>query len=371
MDLGFTIPPTIVTAAAIGCATAILILIVRIYWRVSKSDPRPNREKVVDAPEVDGPRLAERPAPSRPLFQHTNSVSTDGSLTLASHEHPQADRNDRVFGALTPTLAALFPDSAERREESKRELLAAGYYNPYAWQNYAAIRWVAMMLPLFGFLALLFVAPRSMELPLLGGLVLFTGVGWAFPRVYVRNKAKDRVARIEAALPDMIDMLNMCVSQGLTVSESLRRVSRELRTASPDLAQELRIVCEQSELGTLDRALENFAERTDSDEVRSFTTLLIQTERMGTSITQALAEYSDGFRDSHRQEADRKANSAAFKLLFPTVLCLMPAVYLFLLGPAMIELSNFLHGEGRQILENGQNAVEDLNRDGQPPAFTR
>jgi len=277
---------------------------------------------------------------------------------------------EMVFGRLTPILAALFPDSHKRRDASKRELQAAGYYSRHAWENYAASRYLAMMLPLLACGVLLLVVPRSLEMPVLGLLVTLTGVGWAFPRVYLRNRATARRHHIEQSLPDMIDMLNMCVSQGLTVPESLRRIAGELRTASPALAQELRIVCEQAEIGTLPHALENFAARVDSEEVRSFTSLLIQTERMGTNISRALIEYSDNFRDRHRQEADRKANNAAFKLLFPTVLCLMPAVYLVLLGPAVLELSNFLHGDGRQILERGQQAVEELNDNRNPPVVT-
>lgn len=276
---------------------------------------------------------------------------------------PGADSTGMVFGRLTPLLAALFPDTVQRRKDTRQELQSAGYYNPHAATNMAAIRYVAMMMPLLLCGSLLLVAPKVFELPILGAMVFLVGAGWAVPRVCVRGQAKQRVFRIEQALPDMIDMLNMCVSQGLTVPESLRRISGELEAASPDLSRELRIIGEQANVFTLERALENFTDRIESEEVTSFTSLLIQTERMGTSITQALMDYADNFRDSHRQEADRKANAAAFKLLFPTVLCLMPAVYLFLLGPAVIELSNFMNGEGRKILDRSQNAVQDLNRE--------
>jgi tight adherence protein C len=310
------------------------------------------------APDTDPPvswtdrRLFADPASDR--------GNRDDAIDPASV--PGADSTGMVFGRLTPVLAALFPDTAQRRKDTRQELQSAGYYHPHAATNFAAIRYVAMMLPLLLCGSLLLVVPRSFELPTLFGMVFLVGAGWAVPRVTVRGQAKQRVFRIEQSLPDMIDMLNMCVSQGLTVPDSLRRIGGELETASPDLSRELRIVGEQANVFTLERSLENFADRIDSEEVKSFTSLLIQTERMGTSVTQALMDYADNFRESHRQEADRKANAAAFKLLFPTVLCLMPAVYLFLLGPAVIELSNFLHGEGRQAIDRGQNAVEELNR---------
>ncbi|GAB4156948.1 MAG: hypothetical protein Tsb009_33990 [Planctomycetaceae bacterium] len=276
-------------------------------------------------------------------------------------EVPTADTSDLVFGQLTPMLAELFPESPKKRETLKRELKSAGYYGPHAWQNLAAIRYVLMMGSILFFGALLILAPRAMEIPILVLLVTFTSAGWAIPRLYVRKKSLERTSSIEHALPDMLDMLNMCVSQGLTVQESLRRISQQLRQVYPYLAKELDIVREQAEVGTLSRALRNFAERIDIPEVQSFTSLLIQTERMGTSVSQALAEYSDNFREAHRQLADQKANNATFKLLFPTVLCLMPAVYLFLLGPAVIELSDFFQGGGREAIDSGRQALERLN----------
>ena len=94
---------------------------------------------------------------------------------------------------------------------------------------------------------------------------------------------------------------------------------------------------------------------------------MVQTEQMGTSMSQALTEYSDGMRDSLRQRADEKANKAAFKLLFPTVLCLMPAVYIFLLGPSIVKLHKFFSGpdsattvQAREIIDRtGQQAQRD------------
>jgi tight adherence protein C len=159
----------------------------------------------------------------------------------------------------------------------------------------------------------------------------------------------------------MLDMLNMCVSQGLTLQDALGRVGRQFRDVSPALSHEMAIVSKQADVSTLHHALDNFSKRVDLPEVHSFTSLLIQTERMGTSVSDALADYSDNMRESLRQRSDTKANQATFKLLFPTVLCLMPAVYLFLLGPALIELSNFFNNGGLDSVSNGIDAVQELN----------
>jgi tight adherence protein C len=169
----------------------------------------------------------------------------------------------------------------------------------------------------------------------------------------VRSQAAARLKEMEAGMPDMLDLLNMCVSQGMTIAPALARVGKELEEVYPALAQELKIVGEQARVSTLEQALTNFSERVDVPQVHSFTALLIQTERLGTSVSRALVDYSDNMRESLRQRADQKANSAAFKLLFPTVMCLMPAVFLFLMGPAIIQLSDFFNEGGRELLENG------------------
>jgi len=273
---------------------------------------------------------------------------------------PTIDKSDYVFGSATPVFAQLLPESDQRRDELKRELVTAGYYQPHAWQNLAAIRYVAIMGSILFFGLLLLIAPPRFEIVVAGMLIVAALFGWALPRLYVKSKAADRKSEIDRGLPDMLDMLNMCVSQGLTVPDSLERVSRELQPVYPALAKELAIVSDQARIGTLEHALRNFADRLDIPEVHSFTSLLIQTERMGTSVSAALIDYSDNMRESLRQTADTKANQASFKLLFPTVLCLMPAVYLILLGPAIIEFANFFRpGGGRDMINNTQRTLQD------------
>jgi tight adherence protein C len=213
----------------------------------------------------------------------------------------------------------------------------------------------------------LLLVPQRFEWLAVFALVLLPLLGWALPRLYVRGQAAERRSEIEHAMPDLLDMLHMCVSQGLTIPESLKRILQDLRGAYPALSQELRIVTEQAAIAGMPVALANFSERVDIPEVHSFATLLTQTERMGTSITESLASYSDSMRESLRQRADEKGNRATFRLLFPTVLCLMPAVYLFLLGPAIVELSDFFYEGGRNSLDRRSPAIQQLNQMRQNP----
>lgn len=297
----------------------------------------------------------------RRLFERIHQRDAENDIPgVRPDQVPLHGSKDLVFGGVTPALAAMLPESAERQEVLRRELRAAGYYQPHAWHNLAAIRYVGLMGAIILFGAMLLIVPPQLEVFILSMLVVMAMLGWAFPRLFVRSRMTDRVRRIENGIPDMLDMLNMCVSQGLTVPQSLRRISRDMQPVHPDLAQELKIVVEQAEVYDLETALQNFSDRIDAPDVHSINTLLIQTERMGTSVSEALVEYSDNMRETQRQRADQKANQATFRLLFPTVLCLMPAVYMFLLGPAFVELARFMESGNDSLLNSGVNALNDL-----------
>lgn len=171
-------------------------------------------------------------------------------------------------------------------------------------------------------------------------------------------------------MPDMLDMLNMCVSQGLTIPSSMKRIANDLKPVYPALAMELSIVQRQAEIGNLRIALDNFADRVSVPEVDSFVSLMTQSERMGTSVSDALTEYANTMRESLRQRTDEKANKAAFKLMFPTVLFMMPAVFMFLMGPAILELQDFFDQGGVNNLSEGIGTldnVQNLTRGSQAP----
>lgn len=298
-------------------------------------------------PRVEPPRV--EPSTSRAAAfwpREPNSVKQGNLFEDVGVEYPYATEDDYAFGGLTPAMAALVPSSDDSRRQMTKSLRNAGYYSPHAWQNYSAVRYLGLVLPLVLFGALLLVVPPRLEPAVMIGLIVGPALGWALPALIVRSRATERLREIEVAMPDMLDLLNMCVSQGMTVPSALGRVSKEIQPVYPALSKELHIVTEQARVGSLSQALTNFGSRVDVPEVNSFSSLLIQTEQMGTSVSSALADYSDGMRESMRQRSDEKANSATFKLLFPTVLCLMPAVMLFLMGPSVIEMDRFFQNGG-------------------------
>jgi tight adherence protein C len=279
-------------------------------------------------------------------FEEPNYIPKIGPDALAS-----VNSDDLAFGPATLAMASLMPMTDEERVE--RELKQAGYYKPHAKQNLQATRFMMVILTIFfiGGLLLLVPAqpggkPSSTQLGLLVSLIGGPILMWAVPRVVIQNKAAERKSELERSMPDMLDMLNMCVSQGLTIPTSLKRIAIDLKPVYPTLASELAIVAHQSEVGNMQVALDNFADRVDVPEVDSFVSLMNQSEKMGTNVSDALTEYSNTMRESLRQRTDEKANKASFKLMFPTVLFMMPAVFMFLMGPAILELQEFFDQGG-------------------------
>ncbi|MEZ6059495.1 MAG: type II secretion system F family protein [Planctomycetaceae bacterium] len=299
----------------------------------------------------------------RKLFSGFRGILNDDGNGLASIEPEQLPMNEdqMVFGSLTPGLAELLPETKARRETQRQNLLAAGFQSRAAWINLNAIRFSLVFLSIVVVLIWLNMAPPALEPWLMAALIAAPLLAWAVPPLWVSAKAADRRIDIERGLPDVMDMLNMGVSQGLTVPSALRRVGHELSSSQPALASELKMVNQQTAVGSLSQALKNFAKRIDSPEVSSFTSLLIQSEATGTSVTRALSEYSDSMRNSLRERADSRANAASFKLLFPVALCLMPSVFLFLLGPAIVNVNDFLDNTANQLMNDRSDALDSLD----------
>jgi tight adherence protein C len=275
-------------------------------------------------------------------FEEANSLPM-----LRPDQVPSNDGSDYVFGPATSTLSDVMP--SPDIERTNKELTRAGYHQPHAMQNLQAVRFLLLFGVFFVGGGAVILMPPQFEIFAVLGTVGLAGLVWAVPRILLQNKATERTSQLERAMPDM---LNMCVSQGLTIPDSLKRISKDLQPVYPALATELIIVVHQAEVGNLQISLDNFADRVDVPEVDSFVSLLNQSERMGTNVSDALTEYSNTMRESLRQRTDEKANKAAFRLMFPTVLFMMPAVFGFLMGPAILELQEFFDGGGLETLSS-------------------
>ena len=259
-------------------------------------------------------------------------------------------RKRLILGGFTEAFASVIPVMAWRKERIRKDLVKAGYYHRYALEEYLGMRNAAIIAWAI-FLATAIVAlaePGVNYTPYIlaiGAVVLI--LLYAIPGLVLGSMSKNRTARIEHALPDALDMINMMVTGGLPVRQAVKRVSAELTGTHPDLACELAIIDHQAEARSLDQALDQFSKRVDVPDVIALSTMVRHADRIGGNVAVAFRDYSDSVRRSRRQRAEERGNKASVKLLFPMVLFLAPPIYILLLGPAVLELRNFMERENR------------------------
>ncbi len=226
--------------------------------------------------------------------------------------------------------------------ETRQRLVRAGYRRQDAVPIYYSLRVLSLVV---GAVVILGLLPTLQGSDMLLWIVLGGTVFWMLPSGYLRRKIRLRQKEIQKALPDALDMLVICVEAGLGLNQALVRVSDEVETMSPVLAEELQIVNLEMRAGTpREDALRNLGERTDVPDLRSLATMLIQTDRFGTSIAQALRVHSDTLRTKRRQRAEEAAAKTTIKLVPPLVFFIFPAIFVVVLGPAMLHLINELGG---------------------------
>jgi tight adherence protein C len=166
------------------------------------------------------------------------------------------------------------------------------------------------------------------------GLTLF-----ALPVVWMRHRVARQGAEIRHALPDFLDLMIVCLEGGLSIQGALVRVAAELRIAHPRLGAELQTVQRDVELGaTIDVAFRNFANRVNLDAVRTLSSFVKEAQRFGSQLVGALRSHAEMMRHQREQAAEEDAQKASVKMLFPTLLLIMPAVFVVLVGPAAIKI---------------------------------
>ena len=249
---------------------------------------------------------------------------------------------DGVFGPLTNALAGQIPESAKEHKEFGAMLRQAGMYSRTARASVYAYRFLLMAFPLFcaGLLAVF--SPREQTWRILIGGAIIAATLSIIPRLYVWYCRRIRLADINAGLADMLDMLSMCLSGGMSISASLDHVSKNLGGYRA-LAEELQILRRQSDVGSLRIALADWASRIDTPEVRQVATLLSRGDQLGSSVSGSLLDQADHFRTARKQLATLQANRMPVFLTFPLLFCFAPAVLIILMSPSMMQLSDFLN----------------------------
>ncbi len=166
------------------------------------------------------------------------------------------------------------------------------------------------------------------------------GIGYLIPDFWLGNKIKVRQKKVRLGLPDVLDLLVICVEAGLGLDQATARTAKELAVTHPVIADEIEIVALEQRAGKArSDAWRHMAERTDVDVVRNLVSMLVQSEQFGTSIAKTLRTHSETLRTQRIQQIEEMAAKTTVKLIFPLVLFIFPCLFLVTLGPAVILMS--------------------------------
>ena len=275
-----------------------------------------------------------RTSPERRRLREMASAGSTGALAYGGSVS-LTDRPD----AMAKRVATFVPKSPKEMGRLARRLSRAGFRQPRAAVYFAAAE---IILPIA--LALLAISTFGMYRGTIYAL-LAAGVGYALPGFWLALQTSKRQKQIQNGLPDALDLLIVCVEAGAGLDAAIVKASEELAISYPALAEEMQLITTETRAGKPRlEAFKNFAARTGVDDVRSLVAMLVQTDKFGTSIAQALRTHAATARTKRRQRAEERAAKLGVKLVFPLVFCLFPALYVVVLGPAVIKIMENLVG---------------------------
>jgi tight adherence protein C len=245
---------------------------------------------------------------------------------------------------LAEPISRLVPPSAANAHKLQKDLMQAGFRSSRAPAVYRATQLLLMLVfPAFIFLLWSLLA-RPLNDAMLPALFAF-GAGFILPRFVLNRMMKARKLRITWGLADALDLMVITMEAGLGLNAAMLKICEELKDVHPDISKEFELANLEIRVGR-DRseALRNLADRSGVEDLNSLVGMLIQADRFGTSIARAVRVYSDSLRTKRRQRAEQAAQKAAFKLLLPLGALLFPVMFIVILGPALLNISDMLGG---------------------------
>jgi tight adherence protein C len=262
--------------------------------------------------------------------------------SLAELEDPKL-KKDRFQGVMETAKALskpLMPQTELEQSELKIRLANAGFRSDSAVAVYLGLRFFCLMFFLLGSLAI-FLPKYGFTMAALKPIIICAGVGFYLPVSILWFLRKKRQDEIFLTLPDALDLLVVCVESGLGLDAAMRKVCDEMKDHAKIICEELSLANFQLQMGRPRReVLHDLGVRTGVDDVRSLAAILIQADRFGSSIAQALRVQSDSMRTRRKQLAEEKAAKTAVQLIFPLVLFIFPGIFVVLVGPAAISIMN-------------------------------
>jgi tight adherence protein C len=243
--------------------------------------------------------------------------------------------------AFLPRLASkLFMDKETQLAPVKAQLLQAGFYHPNALGIFLGFK-LGLMLALPVLAAAI---PYAMGVVSVNKAIVISlsasAVGMIAPGLWLEREIAKRHRILRHSLPDALDMLVLCLEGGVSMASAFQRVTSELRIVHPVLGDEMSIMQREIQLGlSAGEALKKMAERCGLNEVRDLASVWLQSERFGASMVKALKTHAETGRQERHQQIEELAQKAAVKIIFPTLLCIFPAIFIVLLGPAAFQMA--------------------------------
>jgi tight adherence protein C len=241
-------------------------------------------------------------------------------------------------------VGKLIPSSTKNLSSTKLMLVRAGYRRPEAIM---AMRGAKVLLPIL-FAVIVYVAGLAGSSNGVFVWIIALLAGFLLPDIWLSRRVRRRQTILRKALPDALDLLVVCIEAGLGLDQAFMRVSQELRITHPELCGELDLVNAQIRVGrTRIEAMRELSSRTGVDDIKALVAMLIQTDRFGTSVSQSLRVHADDMRLKRRQRAEEAAAKTPVKMVPPLVFFIFPALFVVILGPAIITIFRQFIGMGK------------------------
>lgn len=273
-----------------------------------------------------------------PMTRRIRVAGAGGSLAPQSIRAPA--REPSLLGnALRPLGAVATPKDEQELEGIRERLSHAGYRGDTALASFTAAKVLLCLLGAGLGTYLNTLRPATVDRAALY-IIVSMMIGFYAPNVWLRGRVEERKTLLQRGLPDALDLLVTCVEAGLGLDVAINRVASEIRPATPVLSAELTQTALELRAGlTRSEASRRLAKRTGVDELKYLASVLVQTEMFGTSVAKSLRVMAEGMRVRRMQNAEKRAATVSVKMTLPLVLCILPSLFLIVLGPAMINIA--------------------------------
>ena len=290
-------------------------------------------------------------------FATMSAIAWSAVMLLEQREDPLKERLQELQAAVSSSarthrrttrsntflyLVSMIPGMDDYLQDTEKELAQAGIRNRQALAYFVMFH-MTFLLSVLGLMV--YLQRENPVTTMFGGLVAAGILGWLLPGIVLHRMVKRYREKLQDALPDTVDLLGIVLGTGLALDQAMTRVSEEMQFIYPELAAEFYTVVMQVKAGQdRSKAFNQLVRRTGIEDIKSLAAMIIQSERFGTSLSQALKVYAEALRTRRRLRAEATVGKAGIKMLFPVVLFILPALFVITLVPGVLSVLRDLRG---------------------------